>query len=324
MKGFDQKFKDFPDYIIGVTKEIWEDRGISTLHQYYAPDIVVRSPASVVVGNQGIIGATMATLAEFPDRTLFGEDVIWCGTPEAGLLSSHRLTSTATHTRPGVYGAPTGKTLQYRILADCHAINNQINDEWLVRDQGAIVRQLGIDPKDFARDLISREGGPDACVQPYSPANEVKGPYSGTGNENEWGEKYADILSRIMKADFAVVPKEYDRAVQGEYPGGVSTWSHEGVDQFWMGLRASFPNAAFQIHHQIGREDTMFAPRAAVRWTLHGKHEGWGSFGTPTGAEVFIMGICHAEFGPWGLRQEWALIDETAVWKQILLAAGDL
>lgn len=27
MKGFDPKFRDFPDYIIGITKEIWEDRG---------------------------------------------------------------------------------------------------------------------------------------------------------------------------------------------------------------------------------------------------------------------------------------------------------
>ena len=26
MKGFDPKFKDFPDYILGITKEIWEDR----------------------------------------------------------------------------------------------------------------------------------------------------------------------------------------------------------------------------------------------------------------------------------------------------------
>ena len=29
MKGFDTKFSDFPDYIIGITKEIWEDRGIA-------------------------------------------------------------------------------------------------------------------------------------------------------------------------------------------------------------------------------------------------------------------------------------------------------
>ena len=46
MKGFNPKWKDFPDYILGITKEIWEDRSISTLHRYYADDIVVRSPAS--------------------------------------------------------------------------------------------------------------------------------------------------------------------------------------------------------------------------------------------------------------------------------------
>ncbi|MEL6963632.1 MAG: nuclear transport factor 2 family protein, partial [Pseudomonadota bacterium] len=84
MQGFDSKFRDFPDYIIGITKEIWEDRGIATLHNYYAPDIVVRSPGSVVIGNENVIGATTATLAEFPDRKLLGEDVIWCGTPEVG------------------------------------------------------------------------------------------------------------------------------------------------------------------------------------------------------------------------------------------------
>ena len=324
MKGFDPKFKDFPDYIIGITKEIWEDRGIATLHDYYAKDIVVRSPASVVVGNQGVIAATMATLAEFPDRRLLGEDVIWSGTPETGLLSSHRILTTATHDRPGVYGQPTGAKLSYHVLADCHAINNQINDEWLIRDQGAIVRQLGHDPKDYARDLIAREGGPEACVQPLTPAIDVEGPYKGSGNDNAWGQRYADILSRIMAADFTVIPSEYDRAAALTYAGGVHAHSHDGADQFWMGLRASFPNAAFKIHHQIGRDDPFMPPRAALRWSLHGKHDGWGSFGTPTGADVYILGACHAEFGPWGLRREWALFDETSVWKQILLQTGDL
>ena len=62
--------------------------------------------------------------------------------------------------------------------------------------------------------------------------------------------------------------------------------------------------------------------RAAFRWSLHGKHDGWGSFGAPSGAEVYVMGISHAEFGPWGLRRDYTLIDETAIWKQILLQTG--
>ena len=324
MHGFSNKFRDFPDYILGITKEIWEDRGIATLHHYYAPDIIVRSPGSVVVGNQHVVAATMATLAEFPDRTLYGEDVIWSGTPEDGMLSSHRLHSTATHSGDGVYGAASGKRLSYRIIADCHAIGNQINDEWLIRDQGAIVRQLGWDPKDYARDLIAREGGPETCAQPYTPANDVAGPYQGKGNDNEWGARYADILTRIMRADMAAIPEAYDRAANLEYPGGISALSFDGADRFWMGLRASFPDAEFVIHHQIGREDPMMPPRAALRWSLHGTHSGWGTFGAPTGADVFILGASHAEFGALvagepKLRREWVLYDETAIWKQILL-----
>ena len=322
MKGFDPKFKDFPDYIIGITKEIWEDRQIATLHHYYTDDIIVRSPASIVVGNKGVIAATMATLAEFPDRTLFGEDVIWSGTPEEGMLSSHRIITTATHTGDGVYGKASGTKLRYRIIADCHAINNAINDEWLIRDQGAIVRQLGYEPLDYAREMIAKEGGAKTASHPFHPKDDKQGPYKGTGNDNEYGAQYADILTRIMGADMAAIPQAYDRACQLEYAGGITGHSHDFADQFWMGLRASFPSAKFEIHHQIGREDEMMPPRAALRWSLTGKHDGWGSFGAPTGAEVHIMGASHAEFGPWGLRREYVLFDETAAWKQIALATG--
>lgn len=320
--GFSQRWKDFPDYIIGVTKEIWEDRGIATLHETYAPDIPVRSPASVVIGNKPVIAATLATLAEFPDRTLLGEDVIWSQGPGEHLLSSHRLLSTATHARDGVYGKATGKKLVYRIIADCAARNNVIDDEWLIRDQGAIVRQLSLEPKAFAADLIMREGGPDRCVRPLTPANDVPGPYKGRGNTNEWGAAYADLLTRIMAGELDVIPKVYDRAVLQEQPGGVTGHSFGDVDAFWLGLRAAFPDAVFQIDHQIGRDDPLMPPRAALRWSLHGRHSGWGAFGAPTGAEVYILGLSHAEFGPWGLRREFVIYDETAIWKQILLQTG--
>ena len=31
MQGFSNKYKSFPEYIIGITKEIWEDRRIATV-----------------------------------------------------------------------------------------------------------------------------------------------------------------------------------------------------------------------------------------------------------------------------------------------------
>ncbi len=93
----------------------------------------------------------MAILAEFPDRVLLGEDVIWSGSPEEGMLSSHRILSTATHAGGGAYGRASGKELRYRIISDRHARDNRIDDKWLIRDHGAIVRQIGWNPAEHAR-----------------------------------------------------------------------------------------------------------------------------------------------------------------------------
>lgn len=328
MKGFQDRWKDFPDYIIGITKEIWEDRGVATLEHYYAEDIPVRSPMGIQRGNKAVIASTLATINEFPDRELLGEDVIWSGDDEAGYLSSHRLLTKATHTRDGQFGPASGKRWVVRVIADCAAKADTIYDEWLVRDYGGIVRQLGMNPRDYARALIEREGGAEKASRPFTPEMDVDGGYQGRGNDNEWGARLADILGRIMAAEMDVIPKSYDRAANLHHPGGKDVFGRAEADQFWMGLRAAFPDAEFSIDHVIGRDDLLMPPRAAVRWSLWGKHAGWGRFGRPTGAQVYVMGITHAEFGPFGadggpvIRNEFTLIDETAIWKQILLQTG--
>ena len=90
MKGFAEKWKDLPEYILGITKEIWEDRGIDTLNHYYTKDIPMRFPEGISIGNQNTINGTLATLSEFPDRQLTGEDVIWSGDDETGFLDRLR------------------------------------------------------------------------------------------------------------------------------------------------------------------------------------------------------------------------------------------
>jgi len=322
MAGFDPRWDTFPDYIIGITEEIWEGRAIASLRHLYAEDIIVRMAGGISVGNEAVIAGTMATLAEFPDRELLADDVVWSGTPETGMLSSHRISCTATHLNSGAFGAATGRRLSFRAIADCHARNNVIDDEWLARDQGAICRQLGTSPEDFARAQIEREGGAAKAAKPFTPEQDRPGPYIGRGNDNEWGRRYAEILQAIMAADLSTVSSEYDRACRLAYPDGVDARSIGPAEQFWMGLRAAFPSASFSIEHQIGNQDPLLGPRAAIRWSLRGKHDGWGSFGQPSGADVYVMGFSHADFGPWGLRSETVVFDSTAIWKQILLHKG--
>lgn len=322
MKNFDDQFRDLPDYIIKITETIWEGRGLDTLRRYYGEQLPVRTPAGVSVGNENVIAATMATLAEFPDRTLLGEDVIWSGDEDQGFLSSHRIFSSATHLGHGAFGPATGKQLKFRIIADCYCKDNRITDEWMIRDLGAVVRQLGLDPERFAADQIAAQGGAENAARPFTPDRDVAGPYHGKGNDNAIGQGYAALLGRIMNAEISVIPQAYDRAVQLELPGGRTEHGRDAADRFWVQLRSAFPFADFQIHHVIGRQDNGMADRAAIRWSLTGKHDGAGLFGPATGAPVHVMGISHAEFGPRGLNREWILIDETALWKQILLHKG--
>ena len=320
MRGFDNRFKDFPDYILGITQEIWEDRGLGArMKEYYHPEVIVRMPGGISFGEPGATAATMSTLVEFPDRVLLGEDVIWSGTPEVGMLSSHRIISTATHKGDGAFGPATGRKITYRAIADCYAKNNMISDEWLIRDNGGVITQLGFDVKEWARERLI---GLDPETQPFRPAVDTQGPYTGRGNDNQWGEAFGNLLTRMMRAEFSVIPDQYDRAVHAEYPGAQTVHGTAGVDAFWLGLRAAFPSATFEIHHQIGMEEANMPPRAAIRWSLTGKHDGWGAFGAPTGADVHVMGISHAEFGPRGLRREWTLYDEAAIWMQILQHTG--
>lgn len=319
MRGFLEKWDDLPDYILGITKEIWENRGLDTLNHYYTSKIPMRLPESVSIGNKKTINGTLATLAEFPDRQLTGEDVIWSGNEDEGFLSSHRILTMGTHTCGGYFGPATGKKFIIRAIADCAAINGRINDEWLIRDTAGLLKQLGLNAQKFALDLIDREGGPENCIQPFSSKNDVEGPYKGKGNDNEWGQRLSYILRQMMDKDFAVIHREYDRAVHTEHPSCTTVHSWFDTEILWMNLRSSFPNAKFVVEHQIGREDKMLSPRAAIRWSLSGKHEGWGMFGKPTNTEVYVMGFTHAEFGPYGLRREYTLYDPVSIWKQIFM-----
>ena len=312
MKGFDEKYIDLEDYILKCTAQIWEGRDIAALDWHYADDLLVRSPAGINRGNAAGKANTMATLTESPDRQLLGEDVIWSGNEDDGFLSSHRIISTATH-KGGAFGSATGKHVTFRTIADTFCRENRVWDEWLIRDNSAIAKQLGLTAQGIARASI--ESGD--LSKPLTPATDIQGPYSGSGNDNEWGEQHAAILRRLMAADFGVIPEQYDRACHLSFAGGEEIHGWAGADNFWVGLRSAFPFASFKIHHQIGRTDPLMSPRSAIRWSLTGKHEGWGRYGEPTGAEVHVMGVSHVEFGPRGLRREITLFDDIAIWKQI-------
>ena len=311
------RYGSLTDYILGVTRDIWEGRQIALLDTAYGADMVMRSTAGLILGNEGVKRDTLASQAAFPDREILGDDVIWCAADGGGCLSSHRSVITGTHSGHGVFGPPTGRRVTARAIADCFVEDEVITDEWLCYDFSHMVRQLGHEPRDWAAAALDRGDG----IRPFTPDQDRPGPYRGTGNDHELGHRLAEILTRVMRFDIAAIGATYDRAAEITHAGGVHGWGRPFAEAEWMQLRTAFPEATFAVHHQIGRSDPGEPDRAAIRWSLDGLHTGHGRFGPPSGAQVHIMGFTHAEFGPRGLRREWSLWDEVAIWTQILMHA---
>ena len=127
-----------------------------------------------------------------------------------------------------------------------------IDDEWLIRDQGAIVRQLDWEPRDFAADLIEREGGAQACVRPMTPETDRPGPYAGTGNDSPWGERLSEILERIMGRGHVDDPGGIrPRLATSAYPGGITAHGHAAAEPVLDGPAARLsPKAEFRPRPQ--------------------------------------------------------------------------
>ena len=156
MKGFETEFKDLKDYILKITYRIWEEREVERIRDYYGEKAPVKTPTSVSYSVEDVISSTWDTLKMFPDRQLLGEDVIGSEVLPGTFYSSHRILSTATHLGDGYYGSPSKSKVNYRVVADCICRENKVIDEWMVRDQSAIVKQTGFEPDQFALQLISK------------------------------------------------------------------------------------------------------------------------------------------------------------------------
>ena len=56
-------YKSVPEFIYGMTREIWEDRGVGgKLQKYYASDILVRAASGLTDDNVGVTAQTLQTL----------------------------------------------------------------------------------------------------------------------------------------------------------------------------------------------------------------------------------------------------------------------
>jgi len=316
MAGFDAEFTDLDHYIRVITARIWEGRQVDAIHRYYGADCAVITPGGTSQGVDAVVRGTLETLQQFPDRRLLCEDIVSAGNATNGFLSSHRIASTMTHRGDGAFGPATGRPVQVRTVADCVCVSNRIVHEWLVRDQGAIALQLGSTPQALARQWMGSKGAPALPLwQPPAPP-----PWQDPMHDTPGARLLADTYRALWAGNLAALQQHADEAVALQLPNGQAALGVEAAEAFWFGYTAAFSGATLHIDSLAERIDPGRTPRVAMRWRLLGRHTGSGRFGPPSGQQVEILGITHAEVdhARGCILREWVLIDEVALWMQIL------
>ncbi len=150
MRGFDPVYTDIVDYIVRCTHRIWDERDVGLIYTHYTHNCVVYGTMGTVYNREDMVRDTIQRLVSFPERRGMATQVIWNGNDKDGFYTSHLVTGSGRHTPHGHFGPPTGRPFVSRTIADCMVHRNKIYREWVVADNMAIVKQLGLDPNHFA------------------------------------------------------------------------------------------------------------------------------------------------------------------------------
>jgi predicted ester cyclase len=312
------------DYIVRITHRIWEEKEVGYNYDTYQHNCIVHGSMGTAHGREGVVAATLEWLAAFPERRVYADDVIWSGNEDEGFHTSHLVTSVGYNLGYTRYGPPTGKKVLVRAIANCLARDNLIFEEWLLRDEICLINQLG-----FSLDAIVDQQARDqlavgALPLPIGDLERMVGQYapqplparSGAGSDIEdmirttyhevWNRRMLNEIGKRFDLSHSCVTNN-NRTLQG--PGERTTAV--------LTTLAMIPDASVSVDHVYWTGDDQRGYHVAVRWTLTGTHLGWGPLGTPSGARIRIMCLSQHRVKDGRFMQEFTLLDEMSIRRQI-------
>ncbi|NIB40347.1 ester cyclase [Pseudomaricurvus alkylphenolicus] len=326
MQGFDDEFVDIVDYILRITHRIWEEKNVGLVYDYYSHNCPIHTLAGESYGAEAAVQGTIKSLNAFPDRILYGDNVVWGGNDKEAFYSSHRITSTVTNTGDSEFGSATGKKATFVTIADCVVKENRIVEEWLMRDNLSVALQLGFNPHDVARaqaeadrqksehfhdwrlgemDRVLAQTAPKAVAIPDNPAADPQ-VYAEAVMQEIWNRRM-----------FGKVRDVYAHNAVYNGPSGRHLQGHGEIIGNVVNLLAALPDARMSVDHVCAIPCGDGGTDIAVRWTLAGNHEGGGLYGAPTGRRIMILGSSHWRIFDGKIQEEWTVFDELAVLRQI-------
>ncbi len=323
MRGFEETYVDIIDYIVRITHRIWEEKDIGYIYDTYRHNSQVVDGFGLQYGRDKIVADTVHTINAFPNIRLYADEIVWAGDDEIGFHTSHRTIIKGDNTGFSRYGPPTGRRVELWCIANCVALENEIFKEWVLYDNADLVRQLGFDLREMARAVGNQREDTQIAVSSFEPERlpgQGKPPYL----VYQPGQSF-DVADFLHTTYHNILNRRMLRTVTESHAPNLRTLSSNGrrfhgrhqYQAFLLSLLAMFPDLAFQIDdlYWMGNDNDGY--RTAMRWSIVGKHDGWGIYGAPTHRPIHMWGITQHDIRDGRITNEWMLFNEFAVMQQI-------
>ena len=322
-------YRDPRDYILSWTDAIWVDRGLGRLTEHYDKRVKVHTAYGETYDWDYVVSNSLLKFAAFPNGGGgHGEDVIWEARGPNGFTSSHRVFKTGTHTGYWTYGPPTGKDWVSRTVAHCLVQDNKVLEEWLVRDEWAVLQHLGLDPYAIAAGLAEASpvlgGAMQAGGSTGAFAGHVADPYrlGVSGQRPPTHERECAMVQAMFEEVwnrrlFNRVPAYFDRKIVCH---SVRMKRVQGIDPYQIeliNLLATFPDFTVEVRDIAVLDGPELGLRVAVIWLLRGTYSGVPTYGLVTRTPVNVLGASHYELRDGKILREWRIFDEIAILAQI-------
>ncbi len=330
MKGFEPHYGSIPDYIIRCTYDIWNHKNSGLIDTHYAEVGEIYTPLGFASQMQEVIESTNQSLSSTSDAEGYCMNVIWAGNEDDGYLSSHLIRSHKINKGDTAFGPASHNRIDTFTIADCLCWENKIIKEWLVRDNGGIVKQMGLNPKDVAWKLAVTDYQNEVthwwemvCTE-RNQAPKTRPILQGRPDDNNHTQVVLNMFNDVWHANyFALVDEYYSYNVQVKAFGSRDIVGTPHLKTLLTDIYAGLAGADFVVDHtqetasNAGDNESF----VHVRWSIAATHADSPTFGKGTGCPLYIMGISQFRVVDGRICEEWTLFDELALWKQIHLHA---
>ena len=328
LTGFDEDYVDIVDYIVRCTHKIWEEKNVGLIYTHYLHNSMVHTGSGLTYGRDAMVENTIQTIAAWPDRLLYADDVVWTGNDRDGFYTSHRYTSVGATVDAAGSGPARMRRSRRSGIALCYVRENRIIEEWVVSDDIAWVFGMGGNLDDTVAQMAESDLGKPQAAEVHGEIERSWGqaaPAAYAGSPSGTGFDVNDFVRRTLHNIWnwrmlGQIRHHYAANYQCHISGNRDLYGRGDYTQWVFTLLAAFPDAQLICDQLFWMDDGNGCYRTSLRWSLLGTHTGSGVFGEPTGVRCRLWGITQHHIRDGQFVEEWTYTNELAVMKRLWLA----